>query len=253
MSNHVLRYFTAVLLIGLGTMLVLANLGIIESNFTEAWHFIYPSFFIIFGIVLLFKHVNKGRGNWMFGSFIIIFGTMLWLGRLAVIEFQFADIFKLWPLLIIYVGFSLFGLSNKWRKPRVHIIHDDHKQSYQEFGKRFSVGNVEFKEENWRVKPLNLWNAAGDYYLDFSKAYIPEEEIPITINSWAGDIQLLVPENIDVKIAATVKAGEINLFGRTAEGINRDLHFETPTYDDAARKLDIVLDLKAGSIKVYHV
>ncbi|HLS61617.1 MAG TPA: cell wall-active antibiotics response protein LiaF [Virgibacillus sp.] len=253
MSNNVLRYFTAVLLIGLGTMLVLDNLGIIESNFNEAWHFIYPSFFIIFGIVLLFKYVNKSGGNWMFGSFIIIFGSMLWLGRLAVIEFQFADLFKLWPLLIIYVGFSLFGLTNRWRKPRVHIINDKHKHSYQEFGKRFSIGDVEFKEENWRVEPLNLWNAAGDYYLDFSKAYIPEEEIPIRIDSWAGDIQILLPENIDVRIAASVKAGEINLFGRTADGINCDLHFETPGYDEAVRKLDIELDLKAGSIKVYYV
>lgn len=253
MGNNSVRYFTAILLIGVGTMLVLDNLGIIESNYNAAWHLIYPVFFIIFGIVLLFKYVNKGGEHWIFGSFIMIFGSMLLLGRFAVIEFQFSDIFKLWPLLIIYVGFSLIGLSNKWRKPRVHIMNDNHKQSYQEYGKRFSVGSVEFKEENWRVEPLNLWNAAGDYYLDFSKAYIPEEEIPITINSWAGDIQLLLPENLDVKIEASVKAGEINLLGKKAEGINRVLHFETPGYDEAVRKLNIELDLKAGSIKVDYV
>jgi lia operon protein LiaF len=97
---------------------------------------------------------------------------------------------------------------------------------------------------------MDLRNAAGDYYIDFSKAFIPEKEIPISIHSWAGDVQILLPEHVAFRIDASVKAGEIHVLDQTADGINRSVFYESTDYEDAIRKLDMTIKLKAGSIRV---
>lgn len=94
---------------------------------------------------------------------------------------------------------------------------------------------------------------AGDFYYDFSKAYIPEKEIPITISSLAGDVHILVPENLEFQVYASVKAGDIDIVGQSVDGINRSLSYVTPNYDSATRKINLTLKLKAGSIRVDYV
>lgn len=252
MEKGFLRYFIAIVLIGFGIMLVLDNIGMIDSDIKELWHYVYPIFFVILGLTIVYRYFSQGGESWIFGSFLILFGALLLLGRLAMIPFSFSDIFKLWPLLIIYGGFSILGISKR-RRSRVHIYKENgaHDKGMNFGG--FSIGNIEYKQPNWQVKPMNLWNAAGDYYFDFTKAYIPEEEIPIHVYGLAGDIQMLLPEDLHVRIVAKVKAGEIDVIGETADGINRSVYFESEGYEEAIQKLDIILDLKAGSIRVNQV
>lgn len=250
MRNSSIRYFIAIAFIGFGAMLVLDNFGVLESDMKELWHYVYPAFFIVFGFSLITRYFKYRGSSWIFGLFFIVFGALLILGRMEFIEFQFKDIFKLWPLIIIYIGFQMIGWTKNKRNPYIYI-HD--KSSKNVDWGRFSVGDFEFSTPNWKVEPMNLTKAAGDFYLDFTKAFIPEEEIPIRIDSWAGDVHVLLPEDLAVRISTSVKAGEINLFGQKADGVIRDLFYESPDYETATKKLDMIIDLKAGSIRVDKV
>lgn len=252
MRNKRIENLIAVLLIGIGILLILDNIGVLKTDFKEIWQYINSIFFIALGVIIFYGYFKKGGEGWIVGSFFIIFGVLLWLGKLNVIDFVFSDVFKLWPLLIIYIGFSMIGKVGDRKKTRVHIlndeIHSNGNYQYQSF-----IGTFEYKHPNWKVKPLELRNVAGDFYLDFTKAFIPEEEIPITIKSWAGDVQILLPENLEFRIDAYVKAGEINVLEQYADGLNRYINYESPGYQAAIQKLDIIIDLKAGSIRVNKV
>ncbi|MUK90092.1 hypothetical protein GMD78_17100 [Ornithinibacillus sp. L9] len=248
-----MRYIIATVLIVLGGILVLENIGVASLNMGNAWFYIYPTILVVLGIKWMIDRFRHKGGSWIFGSFFLIFGSLLLLDRFEVITFVFKDVVKLWPLLIVYFGFMFIGKS--WR-PKVIISTDDGWKTTQKSTHNssfFSVGNHEYNQPNWKVEPMNLSNLAGDFYLDFSKAYIPESEIPITISALAGDVHLLIPENIDFRISASVKAGEIDVVGQTVDGINRSLQFETENYWSATRKLDLNLKLKAGSIRVDYV
>lgn len=259
MNNRFIRSLIALIVIVIGVLLVLQNLDVIEMDMNGIWPYTYSTLFIIFGIKWFIDDLRKDGGSWIFGSFLFVFGALLLLGELQVIHFNFNDILKLWPLLIIYIGFSIIGKPKRKKNFKFVIDTDDKKEHTFEFetkkkqGNRFSLGDHQFKEPNWKVEPMNLYNAAGDYYIDFSKAFIPEKETPIMINSWAGDIQILMPENVACRIDASVKAGEINVMGQTSEGVNRKVHYETDDYDEATRKLTITLILKAGSVRVDKV
>lgn len=260
MNNRFIRSLLAMIIIIIGVVLVLQNLKVIDVNINGIWPYIYSGLFIIFGLKWFIDDLRNDGGSWIFGSFLFVFGALLLLGELQIIYFHFNDILKLWPLLIIYIGFSIIGKPKRKKDFKFVIDTDDTNDHTVEFetkekhGNRFSVGDHQFTEPNWKVEPMSLYNAAGDYYIDFSKAFIPEKEIPISINSWAGDIQILMPENVACRIDASVKAGEINVMGQTSSGINnRRVHYVSDDYDEATRKLTITLKLKAGSVRVDKV
>lgn len=142
------RYFIAITLIGIGTMLVLDNLGIIDSDIKELWYYIYPVFLMVIGITFIFRYVKRGGAGWIFGPFLLIFGILLLLGKLQVIDYRFSDIFKLWPLLFIYIGFSLIGKTNK-RNKKASFLKNDHSQFDSEsYDTCFSAGDHEYKEKH---------------------------------------------------------------------------------------------------------
>lgn len=244
------RYLIAVVLILFGAILVLENLGVTELNSKSAWGYIYPSLFVLFGIKWIIDRMRHRGGSWIWGSFFFIFGSLLLLDQFEVLQFAFKDVFKLWPLLIVYFGFLFIGKSNK---PKVMIYNDESKVEEDGNSSFFTVGNHEFNQPNWKVEPTTVKTLAGDFYYDFSKAYIPEKEIPISISSLAGDVHILVPENLEFQVHASVKAGDIDIVGQSVDGINRSLSYATPNYDSASRKINLTLKLKAGSIRVDYV
>lgn len=253
--NNFIRYFLAVLLIGAGIMLVFANVGVIDFGPGSLWHHIYPVFILVMGLKWLFDFFRKRGTNWFLGLFSIVFGGLLLLDRFEYITFYFKDIFKLWPLLIIYVGFELFGLGRNSDKFVIEYEPDvsTNKSKKNKGAQKFVVGSQNYSKPNWKVEPMNINTMAGDFYLDFSKAFIPEKETPIHIRSLAGDVHILMPENIEFRIDAAVKAGEIEILGNDLGGINRSCYYETENYEDAERKLDFVIKLKAGNIRLDHV
>ncbi|MDC3417261.1 cell wall-active antibiotics response protein LiaF [Aquibacillus salsiterrae] len=257
MKNNFLKNIIAILIILFGIALVLTNVGVVSWEFAEAWYYIYPLFFVLVGFKWMWTGL-KGKGGLGMGSFFVIFGGLLLSDRFNLLDFSFRDVYKLWPLLIIYIGFSLFGTTNKRNKKKTFQFifdSDDHANTEKVYGKRqsFAIGDHKFNTPNWTVEPLELWNAVGDYHIDFTKAFIPDKEIPISIQGWAGDIRILMPENVEFTLEAHVKAGDIHVFGQNAEGINRQIIYATPNFAESTRKLNIYLHLKAGSIRVDRV
>lgn len=251
MKRGFFRYLFAAIIIAIGIVLILENIGIATLNINNAWLYIYPALFIVFGLKWMIDKLRYKGGSLTFGSFFLIFGMLLMLGRFEIISFVFKDVFKLWPLLIIYFGFMFIGFS---KGPTIYVnTGDKGKKNKREWSNTFSIGSHEYNEPNWKVKPMDVSNLAGDFYFDFTKAFIPETEIPISISSLAGDVNILVPENVDMRVYASTKAGDIAVVGQKVDGINRSLSYESANYELAVKKLDITIKLKAGSIRIDYV
>src|SRR5699024_9565720 len=216
MRYHLSTVFIAIALIGFGVILVLGNLGIGEISNNDLLSYFFPVFFIVIGLTILIGYVWRRYSGWMFGSFSLILGVLLLLGQLPAVnfEFTFSDILKLWPLFIVYIGFSIIGFGNRRKRSRVHV-HKNGKKFYDGW-KNFTIGDQDFRQPNWEVKPIDISNAVGDHYFDFTKAFIPDEEIPITIHSLAGDIRMVLPENLEFKVEAYVVAGDIHVSGQVS-------------------------------------
>lgn len=333
MRHSIGQYILATIFIGMGVLLILANFEIVTFNINSVWINLYPALFIVLGIKLMIDRSRYRGGSWVFGSFLFIFGGLLMLDRFGVFAFEFGDAFKLWPLLIVYLGFAFIDSSKRNYKRsfarkrgkagyyyygpydyKKHYYGDDHSddeeknedehdfsdaehnekvardegvydgnkmksgnttdsdetdqkgQSHkrhhsEEANKRksnikrssFMFGDHEYSRENWKVEPMHLNNLAGDFYMDFTKAFIPEKEVPITISALAGDVRILMPENVAFRVNAKVRAGDIDILGENVDGINRSFFYETDDYGEVSRKLHFTIKLQAGSVRIDHV
>lgn len=246
MSTTVGRGIAAFLLIGAGVILLLTNMNIISLEMNLSWGMIYPFIILLFGLRMWSGALFKKAGSWVTGSFLSVFAALLILDRFGVMIFRFWDIWQLWPLLFVYIGFGIM----KGRSGGSDARYFDKPLPAS---RTMAVGDLSFTEENWKVEPMNVWSAVSDYKFDFTKAFIPDEDIPIRVAGWAGDVRMFVPKQVPFRVDAKVKAGDIKVAGQKADGINRFIQYETRDYQEARRKLTIQIELTAGSIKVVQV
>ncbi|SES99486.1 lia operon protein LiaF [Salinibacillus kushneri] len=242
------------ILITVGIILFLENFNIISVEISNVIARNWPILFVILGLKWFIDsfRTNKG-GSWAFGSFLAIYGLLVVLGNYDIISFDFGDIWELWPLLLIYIGLHfLFFTNRKYKKGHGVKVTIDSDHSRMKNNHSF-VGSHSFNEENWTVEPLDIWSGVGDYYFDFTKAYIPNTNTPITVRGWIGDIRMLLPEDLPFKVDATTNVGEIKVLDQEASGMTKNLTFQSSDYGQAAQKLTIQLDLQVGDIRIDRV
>src|SRR5690625_110428 len=250
MGKRFFRSIIAIAIILLGVVLVLENLDIVEWSLIDWWPYIYPVFFIFVGLKWLYQAFKGQNGFWT-PIFLIVFGSLLLAGQLTDFTFEFLDIYKLWPLILVFIGFYFLGVP---RKRRMKFFHKGNAtKGSSTDGEKTVYGNYDYSKPNWKVEPTNIWNAVGDHTMDFTKAFIPDQDTPITSHGLAGDINIILPEHVDFSVKATVRAGEVVILDQTAQGINRSLTYETTGYQEATRKLTFKLKLNAGSIRVDRI
>ncbi|WP_339285951.1 cell wall-active antibiotics response protein LiaF [Oceanobacillus sp. FSL K6-3682] len=251
--RRIISCFMAICFIWIGVMLIVNSLNIDDFEISFGWGYIYPLFFVVTGVVLLGTAIIKRRGRWMIGTFLLVFGGLLLADRFGLVDFTFWSVFKLWPMILIFIGFSLF------RGIHIHLDYSRGSNKKKKSEKRkknketsFTFGDME-KKGNWNLEPMNINTMAGSFYLDLTNAYIPDEETEIHIRSLAGDVTILIPEEIEFQAQATAQFGDINILDQESTGVNTELFYETDQFANAAKKLDIIIRLKAGSIRIDRV
>jgi lia operon protein LiaF len=245
---------TAVILSGLGIILLLVNLGVISLEIKELFVVTYPFLLLVYGFAVLLKK----QISW--GSFLVLFSSLLIMDRFGLVRFNFLDVWKLWPFLLIYIGLTML-----FRDRKIKVIYKTDLSSEDQEDKipateaslkrirGVSVGKVTFKKQNWAVEPMDLYNMVGEYFIDFSKGFIPDRETPIRVRGWVGEVKMLIPEDVPVKINAVIGVGEVKLFDYAQEQIKHVVTYKSEDYDGAVRKLDITIDLKIGSVRIDRV
>lgn len=247
----------ALFLLALGIVLLLINIGVISLEMKELFVVFYPFFLFVIGLILFISNLlRKERKKYTFSLLLLLFSFLLILDRFEVIVFKFADVWKLWPILLILMALSLL-----FKKSKLQIDIDfssketEFSGSDQHEKKIVSglIGEVSYKDSNWALEPMMLNNSIGDYFLDLSKAFIPERETPIIINGSIADIKMIIPENIPVNITANSKIGDVRIFDIKGDTLNRNVFYKTQGYDEATRKLKITINVKIGSIRIDKV
>lgn len=253
----------AIILLFIGGVLLLVNIGVISLEIKELFVVSYPFVLLAAAIIFIIKSIS-GKESLFFPLFLTLLSTLLILDRIGILTFNFLEFWKLWPFLIIYFALKLLTNKNtvqfhfnkslpKDAFKTTEIIEDINSCKTKRRARGFSIGDVSFKQANWSVEPMELYNTIGDYFIDFSQAYIPEKETPFIVRGWIGDVKMIIPEDIPVSIQSFIKVGDIRIFDKRTDAINPSLTYQTPGYEEAVRKLKITVELKIGSVRIDKV
>ncbi|RIW35352.1 hypothetical protein D3H55_08125 [Bacillus salacetis] len=258
-------FFSAVLLLS-GIVLLLINIGVISLEIKQLFVILLPLLFVLQGLKWLYSGLKwRGMLKFTFGLFFLIYGALLILSSFEAVIFTYGDWWKLWPVSLI--GFAFMVL---WKKSQIRVtfssdgLTDEEeeaafKKRYGETKERIKVnkgnfiGDVKYNQPNWPLESMRLSNMIGNYYFDISKAYIPEGETPIYLKGWIGDVKMLIPEDIPVDIKIDGSIGDIKLFGQKSSDIKPNMNYRTPGYENAEKKIKIIIEFSIGSVRINKV
>ncbi|MCI1856862.1 MAG: cell wall-active antibiotics response protein LiaF [Sporolactobacillus sp.] len=275
------KILAALAIVMLGVYWLLDSLGLISSEIMPAIGGYVAYGIVCAGILLLFVPLfHRRRPNFFWGFFFLIYGGLLIAGRHDLLTFGWTDIWKLWPYLIIYFGLGMLlgdhlimspsaGFPRHGRHKVIRIMEDGndfeeqnrpnghetwHKDGHKKAWNTNSfVRESHFKHDNWMVKPMNENVRIADYNFDFTKAFIPEETIPITLRGWVGDIKITVPDDLAYRVDLKAKVGDAKIGGDKQSGVLRDITYQTGNYDDATRKIAFSFDFQVIDLTIDRV
>ncbi|MBA4494151.1 cell wall-active antibiotics response protein LiaF [Paenactinomyces guangxiensis] len=228
-----------------------------------------PLVLFVIGVLLLRKHYRKA------GYCFLILSVLILLDNL----FHFNWVWTLVSLLLIYYGYHLFrdaGKPKKQGKPEKETEEPEPplSQPSRESGQtqaEIPVGeheNIQFKTPLFRssavghlyminrrfeLTDMNMSYAISDVKIDLSKAIIPEGENTIVISGLIGNVDIYIPDDLDVSIAATVTAGYLDVPGFKQGGVNRQVQLATKGFDQARRRVKISVSMLFGDIGVRYL
>ncbi|MCQ2008740.1 MAG: cell wall-active antibiotics response protein LiaF [Sporolactobacillus sp.] len=268
------KLLAALAVVLLGVYWLLDSLNLISQGMMPMFSAYLPFLVMIFGALLLIVPLfDRKRPHFFWGFFFLIYGGLLYADQSGFIVFKWTDFWKLWPYLIIYCGLgmlfgknfitvSVTGEHKKHRKGH-HNHHVDFSWDHEDKDGEASsknardsytfVNDATFKHDNWMVKPMNERVRIGDYTFDFTKAFIPEETIPITLSGWVGNIRITLPDDLAYRIHLRAKVGDAKIGKNKQSGVLRNVSYQTPNYDEATRKLDFNFDFQVIDLSIAQV
>lgn len=232
MHTHTKRYFgLAIIVIGIIILINSLHLHPFVSRF------LLPAALAFIGLHFYRKNQRLLAGLF-FGIALLLFFSINIFGLLIA-------------LLFIYFGYRLLQ-----KKDVENGRQNEQEQLFQSFAeeneKKSFIGEVRYTQR-FELKDQMIQLAIGDVKIDLTKAAIQNGETIILINSWVGSVDIYVPYDLEVAVDASVNFGELEIFERKESGVNRRIITKTAHYDEAVKKVKIILSLFVGDIDVRYL
>ncbi|MGB8955339.1 MAG: cell wall-active antibiotics response protein LiaF [Tumebacillaceae bacterium] len=251
------------LILLVGGVLLLGNIGVLPAySIGKLFSTFWPVLLIYAGLTGLIESMRRRSrfGGSIWAIALIVFGAAYQLRNLGIVETSIWGM--LWPLVLVGVGLSmLFGKSSwsSWNGSKVvtSISYDhnddyEHRERYQSDRKIKSlVGDIKLGGPTYRLESSTIELKAGNIVLDLRDTVIPEGESVLDIHCKAGDIDVYLPEGLDVSVQAGVKMGQVQLNGQRAT--NAMLHYESEGFATSERRVKLLVSVKFGDVDVKQV
>lgn len=116
------------------------------------------------------------------------------------------------------------------------------------------VGRQVTPEQAYEWNDVNIQTGIGDTVIDVSYTVLPKGEAVIIVRGLIGNIQVLVPYEIETRLVHSAIFGAASLFGKEqGRMFNETLIYQTSSYDQAEQRLKIVTSTIIGNVEVKRV
>lgn len=233
------------LILALGVVWLLRNLGWIETDIGELIATYWPALLIIWGLDAIFSAVsppsNSGTrsqgvfsASGIFGLVLVVLGVIIIGRNLGLYRVDLSIIWRvLWPIIIILIGWSLI------------------RGSSGPGGTHWAVmSGIERKAPGWDLEQGNYIAIMGGIQLDLTGANIPEGTTTLNLTAIMGGIEVKVPADLAVECQATAVLGGVHFIDEEGSGIIASRAYSRPGAEGASKKLTIRAWALMGGVDV---
>jgi lia operon protein LiaF len=109
-------------------------------------------------------------------------------------------------------------------------------------------------EHVYEWNDVNIQVGIGNTVIDLSETVLPKGEAIISIRSLVGNVQILVPYEVEVHINHSIMAGTVAIFGEHEQRIvNETIVYETANYPLAEQKVKLFTSVITGKLEVKRI
>ncbi|MCZ2846258.1 MAG: cell wall-active antibiotics response protein LiaF [Candidatus Bathyarchaeota archaeon] len=120
--------------------------------------------------------------------------------------------------------------------------------------KSLFYGQQKTPEEIYDWDDVNIQTGIGDTRIDLSNTVLAKGEAVISIRNFIGNIQVLVPYDIEISVSHSVITGTTIIFEEANEKLlNQTLQFRTDNYQEAQQKIKIITSMGIGRLEVKRI
>ncbi len=262
-----MKQLIGIVIIIIGAVFLLNNLNIIEhdlDNVFSLWPLIIVAFGVkatITGMVSAWKFWKRGKialGKLLFGLIVIGVGMSFLSTTTEAFYFPRSELWSwTWPVVLIYIGFKLLFDRHSWKRIYVHKDKISGDWDYHEFNSEFiddrMVGDINIGKQPWKIGEKRMQIGVGDTDVDFTKAILEPGENVFELTGWVGSIEMLIPSDMPVHIECSTRIGDVTVFDEKYSGSAKSVTYTSPDYQEADKKLRIVVQLSIGEVGIHAV
>ena len=115
-------------------------------------------------------------------------------------------------------------------------------------------GHQKTPEHGYEWKDITIQGGIGDAVIDLSYTVLPKGETVIMVRKLIGNVRVLVPYEVDVRLHHSGLAGSVTFFDyEEPKFFNQTLHLQTAGYEESTRKIKIITSMLSGDIEVKRI
>lgn len=163
-------------------------------------------------------------------------------------------------VVLLYIIVQFFQSQKHPKQIKPIILEAKTETGSDPFIKREKIFENKFFTSQMTPEHVYEWNdvniqvGIGNTVIDLSDTVLPKGEAIISIRSLIGNVQVLVPYEVEVHVNHSVMAGTVAIFQDQEQRIvNETIVYETPEYVQAEQKVKLITSVIAGNLEVKRV
>lgn len=232
------------MIIIIGVLLLVLEVSFFSNGF------IFSALFSGFFIYIGWKKFNQLWGKVFFWIGII----SLVISILNMMAIRFVIVVC---LILAIVHYSRSQQKDKYIKPTVYIQEDEHVEPLIEIKPIFSqkmFGDQKTANTAYQWTDINIHGGFGNRTIDLTNTVLPNDTAVISIRHVFGNIEVLVPYEVEVSIYHSSMFGKATIFGNYYPNLfNKTLSYQTPNYSSKQPRVKIITSLFSGDIEVKRI
>ncbi|MFE4142255.1 cell wall-active antibiotics response protein LiaF [Peribacillus sp. YIM B13472] len=116
-------------------------------------------------------------------------------------------------------------------------------------------GHQQTAEHVYEWNSVNIQGGVGDTVIDLSKTILPKGDAVISIRNIIGNITVLVPYGIEIRVHHSVIAGRARIFENKPESkvFNQIYSYQTEGFNETDHKVHIITSILVGDLEVKRI
>ncbi len=193
---------TGLLLVTIGVLLLIENVTDWDYTFSDWW----PALLVVIGLANLFR---RRSGRWFWAAFSLV-GAVLLLDSLGVWEIDFGDVWRLWPLVLVWVGARFILVGRRSRRRRRKQDRPPEAADTSDLNVSCGFGSTEQRITGRSFSGGAVSAVFGSAKIDLLDAGLAINTATVDVSAVFGGVLFVVPDDWVVDLRTTNVFGGVN-------------------------------------------